>query len=317
MTHAKALVFAGPGRVETETVPLVDAGPDETVVETRYSGISTGTELLAYRGELDPDMEIDERIGALAGTFAYPFRFGYACVGEADGHLVFAYHPHQDRFVVARDDLLRLGDVDAREATLLPLVETALQISLDAGPVLGEDVVVLGLGPVGVLTSVLLARAGAHVLGVDPRSWRRETAAAAGIESTHPDDVAAAAMGVPLVVEVSGNPRALAAALDLLAHEGTVLVASWYGTKPVPMHLGGRFHRRRLTVRSTQVSTIPAGLTGRWSIERRRSTCVDLLGGLPLSALASHVFPFAAATEAYAALDRGDEGLVHAALCYE
>lgn len=33
--------------------------------------------------------------------------------------------------------------------------------------------------------------------------------------------------GVTLVIEVSGDPAALAAALPLLAHEGTTLVNSW------------------------------------------------------------------------------------------
>lgn len=313
MATAKALVFTRPGRIDFEEVPVPVPGPDEVVVETRYSGISTGTEMLAYRGELDPHMPIDERLGALTGgTFRYPFRYGYACVGDAGGKLVFAYQPHQDRFVAARHEVLELGDVDPRQATLLPLVETALQITLDAGPVLEQDVVVMGLGPVGLITALLLQRAGARVVGVDPSDARRTVAGSVGL-----DAAATASENVPLIIEASGRPEALAAALDLLAHEGTVIVASWYGTKEVPLRLGGPFHRRRLTVRSSQVSTIPARLSDRWSIERRRSTAVELLGDLPLGPLASHVFPFAAAADAFAALDRGDDHIVHAALCYE
>ena len=68
----------------------------------------------------------------------------------------------------------------------------------------------------------------------------------------------------------SGNPAALPEALDLLAHEGTALVASWYGTKPVSLPLGGAFHRRRLVVRSTQVSTIPAAPERALVVSRRR-----------------------------------------------
>ena len=79
------------------------------------------------------------------------------------------------------------------------------------------------------------------------------------------------------MIEVSGNPDALRTALGLLAHEGVALVASWYGAKDVSLPLGGDFHRRRLTIRSTQVSTIPARLSDRWSSARRRDTVVDLL----------------------------------------
>ena len=145
-------------------------------------------------------------------------------------------------------------------------------------------------------------------------NWRREAAADLGIETVAPENTPA---GVPLVIEVSGRPEALLSALDVLAHEGTALVASWYGSKQVPLPLGGSFHRRRLTIRSTQVSTIPMALAGRWSIERRRAASVELLHDLPLRALATHTFPVSEASVAFAALDRGREGLLHAALCYE
>ena len=57
--------------------------------------------------ELDPELAVDETIGALGGTFRYPFRYGYSCVGVVEesrsalteGTVVFAFHPHQDRFV--------------------------------------------------------------------------------------------------------------------------------------------------------------------------------------------------------------------------
>jgi hypothetical protein len=42
----------------------------------------------------------------------------------------------------------------------------------------------------------------------------------------------------------------------------------------------------------------------------------DLLHRLPLAPLATHAFPFDRAGEAFAAVDRGDAGLVHAALWY-
>jgi threonine dehydrogenase-like Zn-dependent dehydrogenase len=200
-------------------------------------------------------------------------------------------------------------------ATLFPLVETALQLTLDAGSVFGDTVVVTGLGPVGLLTALLLERAGARVLASEPRPWRREVAASLGLTAVDPSELPAGR--VPLVVESSGVPAVLASALGLLAHEGTVLVASWYGTKPVPLPLGGDFHRRRLTIRSSQVSTIPAASQDRWTRERRRSEAASLLASLPLAALATTEFPVDDAAEAYASIDRGDPGLIHVALRYE
>lgn len=328
--QARGLTFVAPRQVAIEAVDLPAPRPDDVVVRVTHSGVSAGTELLAYRGDLEPGVALDETLGALAGTFDFPFRYGYSCVGrveESAGHpapgtLVFAYHAHQDRIVVAAADVIVLGDVDPRTATLLPLVETALQVSLDAGMVTHQPVVVLGLGAVGTLVAALLARAGAVVAGVDPRGWRRDAASVFGIAVLDPDELAGwvagatGERGVPLVVEASGNPEALAGALGLLAHEGVALVASWYGDRDVPLPLGTTFHRRRLTIRSTQVSTIPARLQNRWTVARRRAVAAGLLEELPVTALATHEFAFDDAAQAYAALDDGRSGLIHAALVY-
>jgi hypothetical protein len=109
----------------------------------------------------------------------------------------------------------------------------------------------------------------------------------------------------------------LASGLRLLSHEGTALVGSWYGTKPVPLPLGAEFHRRRLTVRSSQVSTIPRRLQDRWDLPRRRAHARELLTELPLQMIATTEFPFEGAPDAYVAIDTGQPGLLHAALRYE
>ncbi|MDQ3981912.1 MAG: zinc-binding alcohol dehydrogenase [Actinomycetota bacterium] len=323
---ARALEFVAPHQVRVVDTDVPDPARGQIVVRTLYSGISAGTELLAYRGDVDPQLSVDETIGSLGGTFSYPFRYGYSCVGVVErsshsipsGTLVFVFHPHQDRFVCSGRDAVVVSGVDPRLATMFPLVETGLQITLDADSVFGEIVLVMGLGTVGLLTSSLLKRAGARVVATDPSQVRRDLADELGVETIAPDDLRRRfGGGVPLVVEVSGNPDALAAALGLLGHEGTALVASWYGTKPVILPLGGDFHRRRLTIRSTQVSTIPARLAPRWTIEGRRRLVTQLLGELPLKDLATHEFAFDRAQDAFAALDRGDDSLLHAALVYE
>jgi 2-desacetyl-2-hydroxyethyl bacteriochlorophyllide A dehydrogenase len=328
--RARAVRFVAPYSVELDEVPVPEPAPGQLLVRAECSGISAGTEMLAYRGELDPALPRDETLGSLGGTFAYPFSYGYAAVGRversrgdvAEGALVFAFHPHQERFVVDERDALPLDGGDARVAALLPLVETGLQICLDAGPRVEEDVVVMGLGCVGVLAAALLARAGARVIGAEPHEPRRRAAARFGVEAVAPERLeervreATGGRGATLLVEATGSPAALPAGLPLLAHEGTALVCSWYGTKTVPLPLGAEFHRRRLTIRSSQVSTIPSELAGRWDRARRLRAAHRLLSELPLEALATHEFPFERAPEAYAAIDRPDPALVHAALRY-
>jgi 2-desacetyl-2-hydroxyethyl bacteriochlorophyllide A dehydrogenase len=325
-----AVQFTAPKQVEVIEVDVGAPGADEALVRSLYSGISSGTEMLVYRGEVPDDLELDEAITSLGGTFSYPVRYGYSCVGvveegtadPAPGTLVFCLHPHQEIFTARREDLVVLPDIDPRNATLFPFVETALQISLEAGGVQHEHVVVLGLGALGLLTAGLLARAGARVLASDPKEWRRRAAGALDLAAVAPDGLAAAVRevtggrGAPLVVEASGDPSVLRSALPLLAHEGMCLVASWYGIKPATLPLGGDFHRRRLTIRSTQVSSIPAALSGSWTVARRRLVARELLANLPLDVLATHEFPVQDAPAAFRAVDRGSEGLIHAALRY-
>jgi 2-desacetyl-2-hydroxyethyl bacteriochlorophyllide A dehydrogenase len=263
----RAVRFVEPGRVEVGAVPVPEPADGELLVRVEFSGISGGTEMLAYRGELDANLERDETLGALSGTFAYPFTYGYSVVGRVarsrgrvpEGTRVFAFHPHQDLFVISERDVIALDGEDARRSTLLPLVETALQACLDAGPRLRDVVAVLGLGCVGALTGALLLRAGARVIGSEPRPERRRAAARFGIEAVPPEELAGrvedltSGRGVPLAVEASGNPEALGAGLSLLAQEGTMLVCSWYGTKPVPLPLGGDLQSPPLGIPSNPV----------------------------------------------------------------
>ena len=329
---ARAVQFTAPRRVEIVSVSLPVPGPEDLVVRTLYSGISAGTEMLAYRGELDSTTLLDETLGALQGSFRYPFCYGYSCTGVVErgtrsvpaGSLVFAFLAHQDRFVVPDSDVVVLDDTaEPRSATLFPLVETALQITLDSDAPKAETVVVVGLGVVGLLTALLFRRAGTDVLAAEPQSWRRDLAASLGIDSVSPVELPdrvselTGGRGTPLLVELSGAPAALADGLRLLCHEGTALVGSWYGTKPVPLPLGAEFHRRRLTVRSSQVSTIPRRLQDRWDVPRRRAHARELLGELPLQMIATTEFPFEEAPDAYIAIDTGQPGLLHAALRYE
>jgi 2-desacetyl-2-hydroxyethyl bacteriochlorophyllide A dehydrogenase len=314
---ARALFHTAPRQVEIRELPTPRPAAGEVLVRTLCSGISGGTERLVYRGEVPADLALDDTIGALDGTFSYPFAYGYACVGEVaeSGQLVFAFQPHQDMFAAPAGELIALPAVDPAAATLFPLVETALQVTLDAGTGYRDRVIVLGAGVLGLLTALLLQRAGWRPLLAEPQAWRRALAGRLGATAVAPEELPR--QSVPLVIDASGNPDAPALGLDLLAHEGTLLVASWFGAKPVALPLGGAFHRRRLVIRSTQVSTIPARLSGTWTLSRRRREAVELMAGLPLADLCTHVFAFGAAAEAFRAVDEGIPGLMHAVLDYD
>jgi hypothetical protein len=82
---------------------------------------------------------------------------------------------------------------------------------------------------------------------------------------------------VDLVVHASGAPAGLGQALDLAGFEATGVEMSWFGDQIVPLPLGGAFHAKRLTIRSSQVGHVARPQRGRWDTRRRMGLALSLL----------------------------------------
>lgn len=308
-------------------------GPGDVRVRALASALSHGTEMLVYRGDAPRELTLD--LPTLAGSYAFPIKFGYASVGRVEdagdavetldvGDTVFVHHPHQDEYVVPATSAVRLPvGLDPERGVFFANTETALNVLLDAHPRSGDVVAVFGQGVVGLLVTQLLRRAGATVVAVDPVARRRELALHVGAHTAvAPEDAATmlreatAGRGADLAIEVSGNPHALQSAIDVVTFQATVVVASWYGTKPVSLDLGGRFHRARLRLVSSQVGAVDPALAPRWDRARRTAHAVSLLSELALAPLVTHRFPYTRASDAYALVDRHPDEVVQVLLTY-
>jgi threonine dehydrogenase-like Zn-dependent dehydrogenase len=128
---------------------------------------------------------------------------------------------------------------------------------------------------------------------------------------------ATAGRGADLAVEVSSSGAALQDAIDAVATEGTVVVASWYGAKPVALSLGGQFHRGRVRLRSSQVGRMNPELGARWDRARRTEAALGLLPRLRLEELVSHRVPFEKAQGAYRLVDEHPEETVQVVLIHD
>ena len=336
MAARLTLMFTGPGRVEVVAAPEggTEAPPGQVLVRTLASAISAGTELLAFRGQIPPGTALDETLGALAGgTFAYPFRYGYAAVGEVvavgagvdgawRGRRVFAFEPHATAFTAAPADLVVVPDGLAPErAALLAHMETAVNLVLDGAPLVGEEVLVIGQGTVGLLATALLARFPLAGLTVcEPLPLRASAARALGARhvAASADEAVRAVgpRGADLVFELSGDPAALDLAIAAAGHEARIVVGSWYGGKRAAVDLGGRFHRRRMRLVSSQVSRIAPALSARWDRERRFGVAWNALAEIDTLPLVSHRFPFADAQAAYELIDRHPERVLQVLFAY-
>jgi threonine dehydrogenase-like Zn-dependent dehydrogenase len=322
---ARALYFVCPGTVELREEPLQPL-PGQVGVRSRLMGISHGTELLAFRGELPSGLAADAALKSLPGRLEYPLKYGYSNCGLAaeTGQRVFAFYPHQDLFFAEPGELIVLPpEVSDEQAVFLPNLETALGIVHDAGVRLGERALVVGLGVVGLLTSALLLRSGVgEVLAVEPHPLRREQAARLGCRALSPEEPRlreriaelTSGRGPDVAINASGAEAGLQLALDTLCFEGTLVEASWYGSRRVSLELGAAFHRRRLRLVSSQVSSVAAALGPRWDKRRRLELALGLLPVLDPSRYITHRFPLERAQEAFELLDRHQERVLQVVL---
>jgi 2-desacetyl-2-hydroxyethyl bacteriochlorophyllide A dehydrogenase len=320
--------------VELREESLPAPGASEILVRTLRSAISQGTEMLVFRGQVKAETGLD--LPTLGGSFAFPIKYGYASVGCVEqvgaavegisrGDVVFVHHPHQSAYVVPATAVIRLPpDLPVEAGVFLANVETAVNVTLDAHPRLGDRVVVFGAGVVGLLVIQLLRQAGAAVIAVEPIARRRQLAAAAGAGTVlSPGPEVAEQVysltdghGADLAIEVSGSPSALTQAIDSVGFQGTVVACSWYGTKPVSVDLGGHFHRGRVRVVSSQVSNLDPALAPRWTMARRMNLARDLLLSLQTQPLVTHRFAVQDAAEAYRLLDQRPEETVQVLFTY-
>ena len=327
----QSILFANPYEIQIQQELCPPPQPDELLVQTVVSAISAGTEQLFYRGQVPPEMQIDATLDSLAGHMRYPLKYGYAAVGRVlqvgasldanwQNKLVFAFHPHESHFITNPSQVIPVPEHIAPEkAALLPNMETAVTFVMDGAPALGERVLVVGQGIVGLLTTFLLSHFPLESLQVvDHYEPRLEQAVAFGAARVYqtlaPSEQRA--MNADLVFELSGNPQALNLAIESAGFDSRVLVGSWYGQKQVPIALGGHFHRSRIRLISSQVSTIAPQHQGRWSKTRRFDVAWQMLHKLDIDQLITHRIPIHEAAQAYSLLDERPQEAIQVLLTY-
>jgi 2-desacetyl-2-hydroxyethyl bacteriochlorophyllide A dehydrogenase len=334
--RANALFHVAERRVECREVALAAPGKGEVLIKSRCSAISPGTEAMIFSGAFPKNTALDASIESLKGGFAYPFSYGYALVGDVlatgpevgeglIGKTLFAFHSHQNMAVVPVASCHRVPDGVPPEAALfLPQVETALNLVMDGAPLIGERVLVFGQGVVGLLTARLLAEFPlARLVAAEPVAWRRELAKQCGVaETVDPADsgvwqaLLADLNGADLIFELSGNMAALNQAIEAAGFDGRIVVGSWYGANSQQLDLGGRFHRNRLRLISSQVSTLNPALTGRWDKPRRIDLAWCMVKKLQPQRLISQSFPLAECRQAFEAVCARRDGVMQVIFQY-
>lgn len=322
-------------RVIEEDLPPISN--QQVLVHSQISAISPGTELLLYRNLFPEQISLDESISALSGEFKYPLKYGYSVVGRVkaigkevdpswENQLVFAFQPHESHFIANPGDLIPIPtDLPIEDAVFLPNMETAINLVMDGRPLIGDKVTVFGQGIVGLLTTSLLSQFPLdQLVTFDHYLIRRKASIDLGVtECLSPDEINQIIEkgkllndGADLTFELSGNPQTINDAIAITGYNGRIVIGSWYGIKSAPLDLGGRFHRSRINLISSQVSTIAPELSGRWTKKRRFDLSMKLLQKIKPSRFITQQFPIQNAGQAFELIDQQPEETIQVMLTY-
>jgi threonine 3-dehydrogenase len=164
-------------------------------------------------------------------------------------------------------------------------------------PVLGEDVLITGAGPIGLMATAVVRHAGARYIAArmgatvtgDPRERdlgdvQRELGMVEGFD---------------VALEMSGAPAAIRAAMDNMAHGGSIAVLG-IPTQEISLDVN-EIVFKLLTIR---------GIYGREMYETWYKMTVMLQSGLDIRPAITHRFPFQAHELAFATAASGDSGKV-------
>lgn len=226
-----AVVLEKPEHLVLSQLPLTEPGPGDIVVETAWSGISTGTERLLWAGRM-PDFpgmgyplvpgyesvgqvaEADVASGLKAGDFV--FVPGARCFGPVRG----LFGGAASHLVVEGKRVARLDSQLGERGVLLALAATAYRALAGGLPDL-----VVGHGVLGRLVARL-----AVVLGETPPTvWERNARRRAGADG-YPviDPDSDPRRDYRCICDVSGDAGLLDSLIGRLAPGGEVVLAGFY-----------------------------------------------------------------------------------------
>jgi threonine dehydrogenase-like Zn-dependent dehydrogenase len=355
-TMGRALMLMGPRELSFHELPARALNPGEVRLRSRISAISHGTELSLYRGTsafVDHvfDHELRSLVPAAGDRSPYPAPLGYGLVGTVaevgagvaglrQGDTVHAGIPHRDEAIV---DLAQAGrgtfpvvrvppGASLGSALFISMGTVALQAIHDAQVKLGDNVAVIGLGAIGLLTAQMARLSGAATVHVvDPVASRRELALEHGADAAYDPRTAdpstgvavkraLGGRGVDVAIETSGDDGGLNDAMACAHLGATVVAAGFYQGGASRLRLGEEWHHNRLTLLSSMSAWgAPHRNAPGWDRRRLVPAVAELIfsGKLQTARLPVRSFPFAEAETAYSWLDEHPAETVKVALSYD
>jgi len=331
----RAVVLRAPGDVGVDTVPdPAILAPGDAIVEVSATAIC-GADLFPFHG-FTPGFENGTILGheftgevVEVGADVRRVRVGQRVVctstisdgtcghcragrvSQCQGRALFGYSgvyprldggqaelvrvPSADRCLLALDDAIS-DDAAIFCADILP---TGYASVVRGGVEVGDTVVVLGCGPVGLMAVLCAVGIAGRVIAVDGIAERRRLADLLGAESVEPGAAAetvlsaTAGLGADVVIEAAGVPAALDSSLRLARGRGTISVVGAHFEPDYPLDNAMMFEKE-LTLRFT---------IGDPAHDRERLLGLVASGRLDPTPVITHHLPLADAAEGYRMFD--------------
>ncbi|MFO7299121.1 MAG: L-threonine 3-dehydrogenase [Actinomycetes bacterium] len=327
----------GPG-LTLEEVPVPEPGPDEVLIRVHTTGIC-GTDLHIYewddwaRSTVPAPMTVGHEFSghiAALGSNVKGFEIGELV--SAEGHVVcgkcrncLAGRRHlckeprglgvdipgafADYVVVPKQNVWRhVEGLDPEIAALFDPFGNAVHTAL-AFPVLGEDVLITGAGPIGLMAIPVVRKAGArNVVVSDPNEFRRSLAMEMGATVTVDPTTAdwktvqgelGMTEGFDIALEMSGSRYAMADILANTVHGARVALLG-IPSDPYPIDWSTVIFNM-LTIR---------GIYGREMYDTWYKMNILIQSGVDISPVISHRFSAEEYDRAFAAVRGGDAAKV-------
>jgi threonine 3-dehydrogenase len=335
--QALVKTHAAPG-LELRDVPIPTVGINDVLVRVQKTGIC-GTDLHIEswdawaQNAIKPPLTIGhEFVGEIVEVGANVTDFTSGDLVSGEGHVVCGRCRHclaGRRHLCARAIGLGVGrdgafaeyvalpmtniwhhwqGVDPEVAAIFDPFGNAVHTAL-AFPILGEDVLISGAGPIGLMATAVARHAGArHIVVSEPNPFRRELAIRMGAtmaidprERALPDVFGDLDMveGFDVAMEMSGNARALRDAIGSMAHGGGIAILG-LPTEEISLDINAVV-MKMLTLR---------GIYGREMYETWYKMTVMLQSGLDITPAITHRFSVREHEAAFAAARSGESGKV-------
>jgi 2-desacetyl-2-hydroxyethyl bacteriochlorophyllide A dehydrogenase len=314
-TTATRIVFTGKNQLALEPWTPPEPAAGEVRVRARWSLMSTGTETIVLHRRFERGSGQDRWV-------QYPFYPGYAQVGTVErvgdsvqtlavGDVVVSRAGHASHAVAPAGAFTKVPmGVDEKDAAWFALAKIAAIGARAVGYALGDQVLVIGAGPIGQMSLRWAVAAGAErVVVLDPFPARLAFAQQGGasgiiVASVHDAlEPVRASFGGSLpnvVIDATGHHQVLGSALALAGGKGRILVIGDTGT-PSEQRMSSDLMAKGLTIIAAHDSHEEPG----WNAARYYRLFFSLIaaGRFPLAALATHAFTPERCVEAYAAAD--------------